>query len=67
MEKCYACGCGRVLLLYRVPTPTRYGIFHFSFLWWLEVATVGKNFFENLPQVGMTATLVGRDKEKAEG
>lgn len=29
MKKCYACGCGRVLLLYRVPTPTRYGIFHF--------------------------------------
>jgi len=39
----------------------------FSILWWLEVATVGKNFFENLPQVGMTAPLVGRDKEEAEG
>jgi len=51
---------------YYIACPHPHAI-EFSILWWLEVATVGKNFFENLPQVGMTAPLVGRDKEKAEG
>ena len=61
---CNACGCGRVIIYIARPHPHAMCILN---LWWLKVAAMWENLFEDLFEQGIATTLVGRDKEEAEG